>query len=211
MKKFNPLQDREDLITQLLFPVISWSSMNQFESYDKEKWYKNYVLGIKDPPNAAMQAGIEIGEKLATDPTFMPEVPRPEIYEHEARIVFSGITLRGHMDGWSPKIKELLEYKTTTNQNKWTKETVRQHGQLDFYCLLLFLTETIKPEDIYIRLISIPVKETGHFEIVRSNEPIKIIETKRTMQNILNFGVRIKKVYKEMKEYVASYPHFDLN
>lgn len=205
MKKLNPFKDREDIGTQLLFPVLSWSSMNQFESYDKEKWYRNYVQGIKDAPNEAMKIGIEIGEKLATDPIFMPEVPRPQIYEYEVRTVFSGITLRGHMDGWSPTKNELLEYKTTINQIRWTKETVAQHGQLDFYCLLLFLTEKIKPEEISIRLVSIPVIEKGNFEIVRSNEPIQIIETKRTMANILNFGVRIKKVYKEMSRYVDNH------
>ncbi len=205
MKKFNPLKDRESLTTQLLFPTLSWSSMNQFESYDKEKWFRNYVQGIKDAPNEAMRIGIEIGTKLATDPTFMPEVPRPQIYEHEARAVFSGITLRSHMDGWSPKKKELLEYKTTVSQNKWTKESVRQHGQLDFYALLLLLAEKIKPEEISMKLISIPVKETGHFEIVRSDEPIRIIETNRTMTDIVLFGARIKRVFKEMEEYVKNH------
>lgn len=204
MKKFNPLKDRVDLTTQLLFPTLSWSSFSAFRDYDKEEWYTRYVLGIKGPINPAMQAGIEIGERLATDPTYLPEVPRPEIYEHTIKVKFGKIMLTGHLDGWSPSSKTLLEYKTTQNKTKWTVESVKKHQQLDFYCLLLLLHDDIRPEEITMSLTAIPVTMSGDFKVERSSDPIQTIPTTRTMMDILNFGVELRKVYKEMELFVKS-------
>ena len=202
----NPLKDRIDLTTQLLFPVLSWSSLQAFRDYDKNEWYKKFVLGIKGEINPFMQAGIEIGEKLATDPNYLPEVPRPEIYEHswEDLVKLDGIKLTGHIDGWSPTFKQLLEYKTSVNRTKWTKESVKKHGQIDFYCLLLWLHDKIKPEEITIYLVDIPVEMSGEFIVKRSQEPVQIIPTKRTMVDILKFASEIKKTYKEMQEFIHS-------
>lgn len=200
MKK-SPFENR-DLGIALSWPTLSWSSMNAFESYDKEKWYNQFVLGIRSPMNPAMKAGIVIGERLATDPNYLPEVHRPEIYEYSLMAKFGSINLIGHMDGWSPKTKSLLEYKTTQNKDKWNQKSVDAHGQLDFYCMLLWLNHKIRPEDVKIRLISIPVEMDGSFEVTRSSDPIAVFPTKRTMVDLLRFGARIKKTYKEMQQYV---------
>jgi hypothetical protein len=203
--KNNPFKDR-DLTKQLLFTTISWSSMNAFESYDKEDWYKQYVLGERGDINPAMLAGIVIGERLATDPKYLPEVPRPQIYEYNVSDKFSKINITGHMDGWSYAKKELLEYKTTSSETRWTQKKVDDWGQLTFYCLLLYLKHDVRPETLKIKLVSIPVKMGGDFDVSRSKAPIKIFETNRTMIDILNFMVRIKQVHKEMREYVDNYP-----
>lgn len=206
MKKFNPLKDRVDLTTQLRFPTLSWSSLSAFRDYDKEEWYQRYVLGVKGEINPAMQAGIEIGERWAMDPTFLPNVERPEVFEYDfegKKVKFNGINLVGHVDGLSLiKKKKLQELKTAQSDKKWTKETVRKWGQIDFYCLLLWLTKKIKPEDLEIELIYVPVVMNGDFKVEQCGEAV-VIPTVRTTHDVLLFGVEIQKIYKEMLGFVA--------
>jgi hypothetical protein len=195
----NPFANR-DLTKRLLFPTLSWSSVNAFMQYDKDQWYNQYVLGQKLSPNAAMQAGIDIGEKLANDPTFMPEVPRPEVYEQELKCEFSGMQLVGHLDGRNPF--GILEYKTCQKSDAWTQTKVDAHRQLDFYALLIYVIEKIKPEDLKISLTAIYVKESGHFKVeLDKSRPVKTFHTQRTTQQILMFGAYLKKVQNEMQEY----------
>lgn len=205
MKKSNPFKERIDLTTQLKFPTLSWSSMNVFESYDKEEWYQRYYLGKKGEINPAMAAGICIGERLAIDPTYLPEVPKYPIYEHSITVKFGNITLTCHIDGYDPDVPEIGEYKTTQNKKRWTKESVKDWGQLSFYSLCLFLHDDINPRDLKMSLTSIPVIMNGDFKVERSNDPIQIIPTSRTMLEILQFGVRIKKVYKEMELFIKNH------
>lgn len=198
----NPFESR-DLHTILRFPVISWSSFQAFRDYDKEDWHKRYVLGIRGPSNPAMEAGRAVGERLATDPTYLPQVPRPEIFEQELRGKLGKISLVGHVDGWSPSVPAILEYKTTQNKNKWNKESVALHGQLDFYCLLVWLNFKIPPEKLSISLTAILLKESGSFALDPTGEVV-VVPTKRTMAQILRFAGEIKAVHKEMLQYVET-------
>ena len=203
MKTNNPFKDR-DLSETLRWPALSWSSYNSFVNYDKEDWYKQYVLGEKLPPNPAMLAGQIIGERLATDRTYLPEVPRPTWYEVELKAKLGNINLVGHLDGLSKG--RLLEYKTSSSSVRWTKASVAKHGQITFYCLLLWLTKRISPESLKIDLVYIPVSMDLDFEVKRNNEPIQIIPTKRSMSDILRFGAELSKVYKEMQDYIKNHP-----
>jgi len=197
----NPFKDR-DLHTLLLFPKISWSSYSSFTDYDKDEWYNRYVLGIRSEPNSAMAFGVYVGERLVSDPLFLPEVPRPEIYELELKSKIGDIEIIGHLDGWSPETKELLEYKTTCNPNRWTQEKVDAWDQVTMYCLLLWQNYKIRPEDVTIRLTAIMgQEEEDSFEIHLTNE-IKVFSTKRTMKDMLVFGSEIKHVHKEMQKFI---------
>ena len=202
----NPFQNR-DLNSILRFPTISWSSYNAFENYDKEDWYQNYVLGNKSEPSNAMLFGQFIGEKLAINPDFLPEVSRPAIYEQELHAKLDKIMLVGHLDGltFEPKC-ELLEYKTSTNPNKWNQEAVNNWGQLTFYALLLYLNFKIKPEDIKMSLTAIiGQEEEDSFEITLPKEPIiKTFQTSRNLKDILVFGAELKVIHKKMTRFVAS-------
>jgi hypothetical protein len=201
----NPFQDR-DLTQRLLFPILSWSSYSAFRDYDKDLWYESFVLGNKGPSNQAMEAGRIIGEKLATDPDYLPQVPRPEIYEQELHTNLNGIGLIGHIDGWSPKALDLKEYKTTQNINRWTQEAVDSWGQITFYCLLVWLNYKIPPEKLTLSLTAILLKESGSFDLEPTGE-VKVFKTKRTMKDLLVFGASLKAVHKEMTEFVDSYKH----
>lgn len=199
-----------DLTKLLLFPTLSWSSMSSWEYAKKynnqEEWYQQYVLGIKNPSNSTMEAGTEIGQKLWSDSTFLPEVPRPSIYEYEIKNKIHHISIIGHLDGWSSYSKELLEYKTSVRETRWTQSAVHEWGQITFYCLLLWLKHKVRPEDIRIRLVAIPTDEHGDFSVKLSKRrKVKIFETNRTMRDLALFGIEIKKVHKEMQEYVDNH------
>jgi len=203
MKKPTQFTDR-DLNTQLKFPTISWSSMSQFRDYDKEQWYRSYVLGERTPPNAVMQGGIDVGSRIILDPLFLPSIPRPEVFEQQLSAVIWDIRITGHLDGFSPSVPCIDEYKTSSNKSRWTQAKVDNWGQLTFYCLLVYLHYSIKPETLKLRLFSIPMIETGHFEVIQQGEPI-VFETKRTLLDVLNFIIEIKHVHKEMLEYIKNH------
>lgn len=192
-----------DLNVQLRYPVISWSSMNAFLMYDKNVWYDQYVLGKRMKPNPVMLGGIEVGERIVSDSSFLPFIPRPEIFEKELVGVLGDIKITGHIDGWSESVPGIDEYKTSSNPNRWTQDKVDEWGQITFYCLLVYIHYKIEPEKLRLRLFYIPMIEKGDFSLMQEGEPI-MFETKRTMVDILNFSALIKKTHKEMNEFIES-------
>lgn len=189
-----------DLINESLFPVITWSSMSSFLYYDKEKWYRNYVLGIRDEPNNAMKIGIEVGERIVSDQTFIPSLERPEIFEHNLKGKVDKIDIRGHLDGSYPNLPGIDEYKTSTNKDRWSQEKVDEWGQITFYCLLYYQNFNIVPEKLRLRLWSIPIAEHGDFSYTVGIPTV--YTTNRTMLDLLKFSKLIKDTYKEMQMYV---------
>ena len=185
---------------------LSWSAISSFE-YDKEQWYKSYVLGEK-VDNKEMQFGKMIGKKLETDPTFLPMIPRHSKMEHGWRVKFGKIELIGYADSFCLiSKKKLAEYKT--GKKAWDQKRVNDHGQLTMYCLMNYITNKIKPECMEIQLIWMPTQENGDFSISfiePIEKKIKIFKTKRTMTDILKFGVRINNVYKDMLKYANEHP-----
>jgi hypothetical protein len=184
---------------------LSWSAISSFK-YDPEQWYKKYVLGKKPKTSVQMEFGSKIGKSLETDKKFMPEVPRYKIMEYELRAPFYDFELVVYCDSYDPNKKALLEYKTSSNPNKWTQDSVNKHMQLDMYALMLFIKEKVRPEELKINLIYIPVEDTFDegMKVITSGE-IKNFATKRTMKDILAMGAYITKTVQEMEEYAINY------
>lgn len=196
----SPFNNR-DLNQQLRFPVISWSSINAFTEYDKDLWYESYVLGNPITPNRAMTIGIEVGERITQDPTFLPTIERPETFEYDfdGLIDFDGITLRGHADGYTHGVG-IDEYKTSTNKDRWNQKKVDGWHQLTMYCLLVWLKFKIHPGKLRLRLYAIPITEHPDFSYT-AGEP-KCFYTRRTMLDLVRFGKFIKDTHKEMLAFV---------
>ena len=183
---------------------LSWSQLSSFR-YRPSAWYARYVLGEESPTSKEMLFGKEIGERLASDPTYLPEVPRLPIFEHELKFEFNGLSMIGYIDAWCPETKRLYEYKTSRNKKAWTQQTVNDHGQLRMYAMGLYLTEKIKPEDIYFSLYWIPTHIVeGEVALV---EPVEIssFKTKITTADILRFGQEILDTRKAMMDYYENY------
>ncbi len=180
---------------------LSWSCISSF-LYNKEEWYKKYILNEPTLSNPAMEAGKKIGERIANDLTFLPELPRLKHYEKKLEGKIGDILLVGYLDMFDPDTKNFDEIKTSSNSKKWTQKSSESHFQLDMYYLLLWLNYEIPPEKIQCRLHYIPVQENGKFEI-DIVEPIKIktFEIKKTTIDILKFGSYVKKIHQEMIAY----------
>lgn len=183
---------------------LSWSAISSFE-YDPEQWYRKYVLGKEDPATKEMLFGSEIGRKLGEpNPNFMPQVKRYPIYEYELRFMFNTIPMIGFIDGWDPAIYSLGEYKT--GKKAWTKKRANEHGQFDMYLLGLYQMHKIPPQGVILNLHWMPTQDNGDFTISLVNEKLCFdFRTKRTMQQILQFGSRINRVYKEMDTYCKNH------
>ncbi len=183
---------------------FSWSQISSFE-YDPEQWYRKYFLREEEYETEELKFGKYIGEKLASDPKFILEVPRLDKFEHCFRVMFGKIMLIGYADGFCTITKKKLdEYKTGVKE--WTQKRADEHGQFDMYLLMHYITEKIKPEEVQLRLVWLPTerKENGDFKVViKLKEPVvpQIFKTKRTMQDILNFGARINRIHRQMEVY----------
>lgn len=177
---------------------LSWSAISSFE-YDPAQWYDKYIMGKPTAQTEEMKFGSAIGERLAKDPQFMPQVPRYPIFEHKMVALFGKIPLVGFVDSYKEK-RGILEYKT--GKRAWDKKRVRDHGQIDMYLLLLWLTEKVPPEKVECALVWLPTVDTGDFKIKLKSEDVHIFKTKRDMGNLIAFGARIQKTWKDMEKYV---------
>jgi len=185
---------------------LSWSAISSW-NYSKEDWAKKYIDGEAPKSSKEMDWGKKIGKLLETDPAYLPQVPRHSKMEHKFSVNLSGIPLVGYADSFCDKShKKLLEFKT--GKKPWDQKRSDEHGQITMYCLMNYITNKIKPEDMDIALVWLPTQDNGDFSISfvePIEENIKIFKTKRTMQDILLFASEIKRIYKEMEEYVANY------
>lgn len=187
---------------------LSWSQISSFE-YDKEAWYRSYILNQKDPPTPEMAFGTRVGKLLETDPTYLPFIPRESHMEYKFQAKLGKVDMVGYADSFCPEKMSLLEYKSGVP--KWDQKRVDQHGQIDAYLLMLYLSKGIRPEQVKCKLFWLPTKktETGDFKVTIDFVPDlqknhKVFETKRTTRDILEFGIRVNRVLEEMDDYIKA-------
>lgn len=187
---------------------FSWSQLISFEDYI-DQWFTKYVLEesikLTRLEKDRMSFGNLVGASFATENPMVPGIVIYPEMEYELRVPYNDITLVGYIDSYDPDKKLLREYKTSSNPNKWNQKSVDEHGQLTMYAFMLKLKENVSPEDLTIHLDYIPVEET--FDGMALTKPVTFhtFETKRTMNDIVQFGVRINKALKQMEEYVKNY------
>ena len=188
-----------DLINNWKKRKVSWSQIASWE-YDKEQWFSKYVLGEAQDSNAQMEFGKVIGERLASDPSFLPEVLRYKVFEKEFNAKLSDFIITGYLDSYCPYTHNFYEYKSSSNPNKWNQRSVKLHGQLLFYCGLIFLNHKIIPKKI--SLFYIPVRMNGEFKMeLNKGSKIQSFPVEYTTIEVLKFLNYIKKTRKEMLKY----------
>jgi len=181
---------------------LSWSQISSFE-YDKNEWFKKYVLGEKQDSNTTMDFGKRIGERLASDPLFLPEVPRYEIFEKKFTARIGKLNLIAFLDSFQRNPMAILEYKTSSNINRWTQESAEEHGQILFYLACCWLVYGVPAEYVKCNLIYIPVKENGSFDLeIDKTTKIQNFEVRHTSKEVLKFLNYILKTVDRMKEFV---------
>lgn len=182
----------------------SWSQHSAWE-YDKNEWYKRYILGEKTPETPALVFGKKFAESVEFKTPMAPVIIYSKT-EHGVTANLDGLNLVGYFDTWEPDELKLVDHKTG---KVWTQKKVDETGQFTFYCLLNYLTLKVKPEDHDIKLQSIPCGTRPDFTYgfdldENGNAQIFTFDTRRTMRDILQLASDIKTRRKEMEVYAQA-------
>ncbi len=178
---------------------LSWSQISTFE-YDKESWFQKYVLKEKQEESKEMLFGKKFADAVEDNKPLAPITIFKEV-EHEFKSVFCGIPLVGFADTFnSETYKQLGEYKTS--KKLWNQKKVDNHGQLTMYCFMNYINNKVRPEDVEIFLECVQTTDSDQGEVVLK-EPVIVhhFKTKRTMDDIIQFGKRINNIIIEMQDY----------
>lgn len=199
---------------------MSWSQISSFE-WNKEEWYAKYVVHsqctrkfceVADKedsqcPVVKTNAEMKFGNLFAKSVEERAPLAPVTIFsktEFPLTGKFGGINLIGFVDTYEPG-KALIDHKT--GAKPWTQKRADSHKQLDMYLFMLYLLHGVKPEKIKCAIEWVPTMQQGDFSIdfVR---PITVhsFPTKRTTLDILNFGAYIKKIRKDMEQFVNTHP-----
>lgn len=194
---------------------LSWSAISSF-MWNPEQWHDRYIMCLEQTPSKEMIFGKYVGEKLASDPFYLPEVERYDTFEYKLECKFQGIPLVGYIDSSLLDLIRHKEYKT--GKKLWDKKRADSHGQITMYSLMIYLIHKIKPEDIEWHLVWLPTQDKPNDQddlatFLNSKPEIEFVDpfehhvftTKRTMKDILEFGNTIKKTYKLMEEYANNH------
>lgn len=186
-------------IEKFLKRPLSWSSINAFR-HDPNEWYEKYINGKNGRTTGPLVFGKNVGERLATEQTFLPEVPRLKEYEHELCVKIGKIQCIGFLDNFDLDTRAFSEFKTGKS---WTQAKADKHGQIDMYASMIYLKYGIKPEDLKISLIWLPTEEKQDFrtDFVKDMKPV-IFPIKKTMRDILAFMAEVQVIHKEMQNYI---------
>lgn len=184
--------------------ALSYSQISSFE-WNKEQWYNRYILGMKQE-SPELQFGSYIDKLIQEDKKFLPKLPRYTMMQYKMNVILDGIPLVGLPDGLCLKKKLLADYKT--GKNAWTQKRADETKQLTMYLLLIFITHKIPPGFFRCFIHWMPTEANGDFTISLKKPPhkhLRTFETKRTMNDILEYAKYIKKIYKEMQLYAQNH------
>lgn len=205
---------------------LSWSSFNTLER-SPEQWKEIYIYGKKIPTNRGMAFGKMMATGLENDEatgddlldSVMSIIPKFEIndkileddkgvevdyYDREkketikVKIPFikdgkNKIPILCKIDSRKEDCTGFKEDKTA--QKRWTKKQVDEFGQITFYATGIYLKTGKIPYDI--ELVEVPTRTSPDGRIECTGEVYRH-PTVRTMSQILNMMVRIKKAWVEI-------------
>lgn len=194
---------------------LSWSSLSSWE-WDKKEWAKKYLDGIELPPGPELIFGKAFADSIENGTCVVPELlsALQKKKEHEFKCKFGNIELIGYGDAFCDDTFRILD-EVKTGVKEWDQKRVEQHGQLTMYCLQNFIINKVKPEEMDINLFWIPTEkkelENGDFGgfdySIDFKYPITVerFKTSRTLSDIINFGIYIKKIHQEMLAFAEMY------
>lgn len=206
------MKNRFDILEFLQTRPLSWSAISSFD-YDQDQWFSTYMRNQRQS-SPQLTFGSMIDKKYQEDPTFLPHVIRYPILQHKMEAKLGKVPLLGIADTFDPSIPALRDLKTGKEPG-WTQAKLDNPGtkgplygsggQWTFYTLLLYLTKKIKPQDLKLYVDWLPTQINDDTSISLINDKdVRTFETKRTMRDILEFGVRIQDTVKSMQMYVNS-------
>ena len=182
---------------------LSWSALSSFE-YDPAQWYSRYILNTPQEPSAEMLFGKVFADSCEDRRPLAPVTLLSKM-EHSFECSLGRIPLVGYADTFNDvTLRETGEYKTS--KYLWTQEKVDNHGQIKMYALMNYLINKVPPEECTFWLENVQTEEQGDYTI-RLKRPITVhhFETKISLRDILDFGMRITKTVEDMEQYVREH------
>lgn len=186
---------------------LSHSQLSSWE-YNKDAWYRSYILGKRDPANAAMLFGSVVGDSIGTPQSLVPDLVPPGVKEYALEANLGDIRIVGYADHYCPDTLVLHENKTSDKEDRWTQKKTDQHPQLTMYALMLFLRDKVKPEDVEMWLNFIPVEIGGlTLDQYRMPTPPRYtsFKTRRTTHDIMAYSSYVVQTVKDMDEYIQAH------
>lgn len=192
-------------------PYISWTQYSLFNRSESE-----YIRLYLDDEDGYSSKEIDFGKKFADalenddligDPNtdmVLSALPRHPEMEYEINTEIAGVPVHCRLDSFNPEsgTKPLIEYKTS--KNEWTQRKADTHEQIDFYAAAVFSKYEVIPEPI--QLVYVPTCESDNNQIiVDPNKEICLIETKRTMGDVIEMGAKIKQTWDDIMRVSEEY------
>jgi hypothetical protein len=187
--------------------------MNLFES-NLEAWKRVYLYGEQMRVNRGMAFGRKMAEGLENeeatgDPVLdllMERLPKFEIMDKPVEAILkngkNNIPLLAKPDTMKADMTAFKEYKT--GQEPWSRKKVDESGQVTFYATVLFIRSGKIPSDIeLVHVQTAKVDKTAPDARIRATGDINRHPTKRTMGQILNMMVRMKKAWEGIQRITA--------
>lgn len=179
---------------------LSWSQINNFK-YNPDKWYKKYILDIKDEISTPEQDFGKIFAKSCEDRKPLAPVTLYSEVEYPIFSTLEDIPMIGYIDTYEP-LKAFIDHKTGAKE--WTQKRANEHGQLKMYALMLYLNFKIKPEDLNIAIEWVKTEKKDN--VVSLSEPITVskFNVDISTADILIFGNYIKTTVNKMERYAQA-------
>lgn len=190
-------------------PYLSWSSLDLFERSPKT-WKEIYLYGRKNPTNSGREIGRMMAQALEDDEAAgdgmldlaIASLPKFELMDREFRAKMP--TGKGtHVELWCQPdtmradMSAFKEYKT--GQKRWTQNKVRKFGQVTFYATGIYLTKGRIPDDIeLVQVMTEKDPDDASGRRLRATGEVFRHPTQRTVADVLDMMVRIKKAWASM-------------
>jgi len=151
-----------------------------------------------------MHFGSYVGDRIASDPTFLPEIPRLKHFEYTLETTFAKVPLIVHIDNYEEGI--LAEFKT--GKQPWSHSRASKHRQLDLYVAMLYLVEKIPPEKLKIDLYwaetadDYITDEYGTDDVIKLTGRIEKYTVKKTTKDVLRILAYVVRIRKQMIAYI---------
>ncbi len=186
------------------------SSMDLLER-DEQKWKRIYLEGEKNRINRGMAFGKVMADglekaELTGDLELDLVIEKIPKYENMDVAIFAeikdkagNIPLIAKPDTHKNDFSEFKEYKT--GQTAWTKKKVDEFGQITFYATVMFIKTGKIPHNIELVHIVTEKEDPEQLESkLRATGEMKRYPTQRTMSQILNMMVRMKKNWRRIEQ-----------
>ncbi len=184
-------------------PYLSWSQIRLFER-SPELYAKKYFYEEEEAASEAMRLGKRLAQAIELqDATgdnaignliaFFPTYPQRE-FKIEATLEGVDVPLYGILDGFDETQLRIGEYKSG---RLWDQNMVDESGQLKMYELMVWLKYKSMPSEVMLHWARTQYNDQGELEFTGE---IQSFEARFTLEDILLFSSRVRKVWAGIKE-----------